>query len=35
MPPLQVIRWPGVSSVTLTGKVRPGLTSDTTLSLGG
>src|SRR5215204_2604919 len=28
MPPLQVIRWPGVKSVTLTGKARPGLALD-------
>ena len=33
MPPLQVIRLPGVNSVTLTGKARPGLALDTTLSL--
>ena len=31
MPPLQVIRLPGVNSVTLTGKARPGLALDTTL----
>jgi hypothetical protein len=31
MPPLQVIRWPGVNSVTFTGKARPGLALDTTL----
>src|SRR4029450_1330766 len=31
MPPLQVIRWPGLNSVTLTGKVRPGLALETTL----
>jgi hypothetical protein len=31
MPPLQVMRWPGVNSVTLTGKARPGLALDTTL----
>jgi hypothetical protein len=31
IPPLQVIRLPGVTSVTLTGKARPGLTLDTTL----
>jgi hypothetical protein len=33
MPPLQVIRWPGLNSVTLTGKARPGLALETTLSL--
>jgi hypothetical protein len=31
MPPLRVIRWPGVNSVTFTGKARPGLALDTTL----
>jgi hypothetical protein len=33
MPPLQVIRWPGLNSVTLTGKARPGSALETTLSL--
>jgi hypothetical protein len=33
MPPLEVIRRPGVSSVTLTGKARPGLALETILSL--
>jgi hypothetical protein len=32
MPPCQVIRRPGSSSVTFTGKARPGFTSETTLS---
>jgi hypothetical protein len=32
MPPLQVIRFPGVNSVTLTGKARPGLALDRTVS---
>ena len=31
MPPLQVIRFAGSNSVTSTGKVRPGLASETTL----
>jgi hypothetical protein len=31
IPPVQVIRWPGLNSVTLTGKARPGLTLETTL----
>ena len=32
MPPLQVIRCPGANSVTLTGKARPGLACERTLS---
>jgi len=31
MPPLQVIRWPGLNSVTLTGNARPGLALEATL----
>jgi hypothetical protein len=31
MPPVQVIRRPGLNSVTLTGKARPGLALETTL----
>ena len=33
MPPAQVMRWPGTRSVTVTGKARPGLASETTLIL--
>ena len=31
IPPVQVIRWPDVNSVTRTGNARPGLACETTL----